>query len=58
MFYLNIGHHLDISLGRIKISVVNPIYRSSGSKYRSSIRYIGRQDQNIGRQDQNIGRQD
>ncbi|WP_374721811.1 hypothetical protein [Peribacillus tepidiphilus] len=33
-----------------KISVVIPIYRSSAVKYRSSIRYIGRQRKNIGLQ--------
>ncbi|WP_153126974.1 hypothetical protein [Peribacillus tepidiphilus] len=58
-----IGHQFHLSVVTIKISVVNPIYRSSPSKYRSSIRYIGRRQHYIGRQfhlsvhHQNIGHQ-
>ncbi|WP_153125310.1 hypothetical protein [Peribacillus tepidiphilus] len=44
----NIGRRSDISVVRSKISVVVEIYRSSGTKYRSSFRYIGRQKQYIG----------
>ncbi|WP_153126749.1 hypothetical protein [Peribacillus tepidiphilus] len=45
-----IGRQSNVSVIRPKISVVVRIYRSSGSKYRSSFEYIGHQAQNIGRQ--------